>query len=226
MRPQVQPSEEDEYHRGDDQVGGQGGQEEDELVAGEVLALDDAVDDRAVDADRGEAAGLGAVHHHRAHQERADPVSRREAQCDRGDDRDRGRADRADRRERAGQREHHPGDERHPTPHEADGGVHQPVGGAVGAGDREEVRDTDQDDEQVTGEAGEDAVRVEIGDETADPEGRGEGERAHVDGTGGGDDEHHDEDEDRDQFGGHTGSRRWAPERLGAPGSGRVAEPL
>jgi hypothetical protein len=79
--------------------------------------------------------------------------------------------------------------------------VHQPVGGAVGPRDREQIRDADEDDEQVPGEAGEDAVRVEVGDELAHREGGGEGERAHVDGARGGDDEHHDEDEDRDEFG-------------------------
>ena len=40
-------------------------------------------------------------------------------------------------------------------------------------------------------------------DERADPEGRGERERSHVDRPGRGDHEHHDQHEYRNQFGGH-----------------------
>ena len=50
---------------------------------------DDAIGDAAIDADRREAAGLRAVDHHQTHQQRTDLVLDREAQGDRGDDRDR-----------------------------------------------------------------------------------------------------------------------------------------
>ena len=47
-------------------------EEQQRRVAGQVVALDDAVDDRAEDADRREAAGGRAVDDHQAHQDRVD----------------------------------------------------------------------------------------------------------------------------------------------------------
>ena len=126
-------------------------------VALEVAGLDDAVGDRAEDGDRGEPAGRGAVDDHQAHQHRVDLV--RDGEPER----------RSARRSRpppgtteptmvstAVTREHHPRDHRHAAADAADRGVHEPVDGAVVVGDREQVGDADEDDEQVAGEAGED----------------------------------------------------------------------
>jgi hypothetical protein len=80
------------------------------------------------------------------------------AERDRRDDRHRRRHHRADGGQDGGDAEHDPRDQRHPPAHGAHRGVHQPVDGAVVVGDREQVGDTDEDDEQITREAGEDVV--------------------------------------------------------------------
>jgi hypothetical protein len=77
--------------------------------------------------------------------------------------------------------------------------VHHPVHGAVVVRDREQVGDTDQDDEQVAGKAREDVV---LGDahRTPDDERGGDAEQTHVDRPQGADDEDRYEDEYRCDF--------------------------
>ena len=69
---QVAPAEQEEHDHAQQRVEDQRGEEQQRRVAGQVVALDDAVDDRAEDADRREAAGGRAVDDHQAHQDRVD----------------------------------------------------------------------------------------------------------------------------------------------------------
>ena len=163
------------------------------------LLLDDAVDDRAEDADRREAAGGRAVDDHQAHQDRVDLVADGEAERDRRDDRHRRGDDRADRGQHRGDREHHPRDQRDAPADRAHRGVHEPVDGAVVVRDREQVGDADQDDEQVAREAGEDVVLGDP-DGAADDERGGDAEQAHVDRAQRADGEDRHEDEYRCDF--------------------------
>ena len=145
--------------------------------------------------------------HHHAHEQWVDPVSRREAERDRRDDRDGGRAERAEGRQQAGDPEHHPRDEGHPPAYQSHGAAHHQVDGAVVLGDREQVRDTDQGQEQVARETGDDVVGLHPDGEGADQEGGDEPKRAHVDGQQRGRNEHRDEGQDRNQFERHRDLR-------------------
>ena len=78
--------------------------------------------------------------------------------------------------------------------------MHEPVHGAVVVGDREQVGDADEDDEQVAGEAGEDRVLVDA-DGGADHERGDDAEQAHVDRAQRADGEDRHQYEDRNDFG-------------------------
>ena len=83
-------------------VDDQAGQEDRQLAGGQPGRLHHRVGDGAVDADRREAAGLGAVDDDHAHHQRADLVAAGEAEGDRADDRAGGRAGGADRGDQRG----------------------------------------------------------------------------------------------------------------------------
>ncbi len=108
-------TEREEERDGDGEVEQQAGQEDGQLVDGQVVLGHDGVGDDPVDADRGEPAGLGAVHHEHAHHQRADAVAAGEAERDRPDDRAGRGAGGADGGEHGGHGEHHPGDQRDPA---------------------------------------------------------------------------------------------------------------
>ena len=177
---------------------------------------DDAVGDAAVDRDRGEAAGLRAMDHHEAHQQRRDLVAEGEAEGDRGDDGDGARAHRADRGQQRRDQEHDPWDRGEAALHGANREADQPVDGAVVLRQREEPGNADERQEQASGEAVDDLGGLLAGKERADEEGADEGKHAHVDGPERRDDEHGDQGVDRDQLRCHPGF----PPRLsfGAPG--------
>jgi hypothetical protein len=199
---QVAPAEHHEHHRAQRQVEHERRGEQQHLVLGQVVALDHPVDDAAEHADRGEAACGGAVDDQQAHQHRADPVLDREPEPDRRHDRHRARDHRAGGGERRRHEEHHPRDRRGAPAHRPYRGSHQPVDGSVGVRDREQVRDPDEDHEQIAREAREDVVlghperrpHRERGDDTEHP---------HVDGEHGRDHEDRDQDEDGYEFVGH-----------------------
>ncbi len=156
---QIPAAEQEEDHHAEQSVDHVGRDEQPERGAGQPAARHHPVRDRAEDADRREAARAGAVDDQQAHQHRVDPVPPREGQADRGDDRDRRGDDGAERGEDRDDDEHHPRDQRDPTADEPHRGLHEPVDRPVVLGDREQVRDADEDDEQVRREVGEHLVR-------------------------------------------------------------------
>ena len=200
--------------RRDDQVDDQAGAEQRDLVARQVLPVHDAVDDRAVDADRARSRRACAPCTTIA------PISsglirylRREAQRDRRDDGDRGRADRADRRQRAGDRRTSPTGSATTRPRTSriEACTSQSVVPLARAMANRYVTPTSTTN-RSPGKPAKIFVGVEVRRRAAHAERGGEGEGAHVDRAGRGDDEHHHQHEDRYQFGGHTGSRPWVPE--------------
>ena len=192
--------EEQQCDRGvDEEAGGEGGHRAERQTG----LGDHAVGDAAVDRDRGEAAGLGAVHDHQAHQQRRDLVAEGEAERDRGDDRDGARADRADRGQERRDAEHDPRDRGDAALHRAHREADQPVDGAVVLRQREQPGDADEGQEQAAGKAVDDLGGLLAGEERADEEGADEGEHAHVDGPDRRHHEHGDERVDRDQLGCH-----------------------
>jgi hypothetical protein len=213
----------DEHDGGHHRIEDKAGEEDGELVLGQVGIGERIVHDRAVDADRGESAGLGAVHDEHAHQQRVDPELDREAERDRRNDRDRRRAHRADRGQHGSDAEHHPGNGADAAADRAHGHVHKPTDRPVQLRDPKQVRDADQDHEDVPREHGEDVVRGHVCRERADEEGRREGEQSHVH-------RHHDrhgedrrEYEDGYDLSGHAVSSRStaSPDRL-APAPERL----
>nr|WP_238453263.1 hypothetical protein [Micromonospora sp. ATA51] len=169
----------------DGEVDEERGQEEQGRVARQPRLLDHTVGDAAEDADRREAAGTGPVDDQQAHHERVDLVPPREAQADRGDDRHRRRDHGPDRGEAGGHQEHDPRDQPDPAPDQSDRGLDEPVDRAVGLRDGEQVRDADEDDEQIARETGEDGIGLlaevlPVEDRDADDEGGDDRERAEV----------------------------------------------
>jgi hypothetical protein len=136
------------------------------------------------------------VDHHEADHQRVDPVLGRETEGDGCNDRHSTGADRPHGGEQGGDAEHDPRDGRHLAADGAHSLLDQPVDRPVVLGDREQVRDPDQCEEQVAGEAGEDVLGGQIGHQRADEEGAGEGEHAHVDRADRGDHEHQRERQD------------------------------
>jgi hypothetical protein len=196
------PAEQEEHDDRQQQVEHERAEEQQRRVLGQVVVLDDAVDDRAEHADRREAAGRGAVDHAQPHQHGIDAVLDREAERDRRDDRDGARDDRAGGGQHRGDEEHHPRDRRRPAADRLDGAVDQPVDRAVAGRDREQVRDPDEDHEQIAREPGEDVV-LRDAHRRADDERGDDAEDTHVDPGGGRDQEDRDEHEDRNQLVGH-----------------------
>jgi hypothetical protein len=193
-------------HQGDDGVEDKAGQEQRGGAEGQVGFGEDAVDRDAVDGDGRETAGLGAVDHHHAHQQRADFVLPGEAERDGGNDGDgRGRQC-AHGRDDCGDGEHHPGDERDAASHEPDGAADQEVDGAVVLGDGEQVSDADDGQEETAGEVGQDVVGGHAQHHGAEQERTNEGEGTHVQGQDGGKQEHRRQDDDGQDRSGH----RWS----------------
>ena len=168
------PAEEREYDPGDDRVEGEAREEDGHLALGDVRLGQGIVDDRPVDADRREAARLGAVHDHHAHQQRVDAELHRESEGDRGDDRNRRRADRTDGRQQGGDGEHDPRNGADPPSHGSHRELHEPVHGSVALGEREQVGDAHEHYEDVAREHPEDVVGRHVGGESADQECRRE----------------------------------------------------
>jgi hypothetical protein len=202
---QVTAAPQEENDEAEGEVDEERGQEEQGRVTGKARLFHDAVGDAAEDADRREATGAGTVDDQQAHHQGVDLVTHREAHPDRGDDRHRGRDHRAEGRETGRDQEHDPRNQADAALHCPDGGLDEPVDRAVGFRDGEQVRDADEDDEQIAGETGEDGVRpvaevflVEHGD--ADDESGDDRERAEVHRPHRGYQEDECEDEDRDEF--------------------------
>ena len=202
-RHQLATAEHDEQDRRHHRVDDQAGQEDRDLARRQAGVLHDGVGDDAVDADRREAAGLGAVHHEHAHHQRADAVAAGEAEGDRADDRAGGRADGADAGQDRGHREHHPRDERHPSTDGSYGGAHDEVDRPVVARDGEQVRDADQGEDEVTADPAEDLLLVEVEGVHADEPRRDVRQRPHVDGQHRAHDEQGDQRDDRHPFRSH-----------------------
>jgi hypothetical protein len=192
--------EDHEQQRGRRRVHDEAGQEGDDLVGGQPGLLDDAVGDPAVDADRAEPARLRAVDDHEAHEQRVDPELDREAERDRGDDRDRPGAHGADGGEHRGDPEHDPGHGRDPAPDRAQGELDQQADGAVVLGDGEQVGDPDQGEEEVGRESADDVVSRQVGEQRPDQEGADEGEHPDVDRQDRCDHKHQDERQNGDQL--------------------------
>ena len=192
---QLAAAEQEEHDHAQQQVEDERADEQQRRVLLQVRVLDDAVDDRAEDADRREAAGGGAVDDEQAHQHRVDAVLDREPERDRDDDGDGTRDDRAGGGEDRGDEEHHPRDRRRPAADRLNGAVDQPVDRAVARRDREQVRDADEDHEQIAGEPGEDVV-LRDAHRRADDERGDDPEHPHVDPGGGRDQEDRDEHEE------------------------------
>ena len=89
-------------------------------------------------------------------------------------------------------REHRPRHEGHSSSDRADCRVNDPVDRAVVSGQREQVGDADQDDEEAGREAVEDLAGIDGEDQCPDDEGSHQGERTHVHRPHGGYDEHQD----------------------------------
>jgi hypothetical protein len=190
----TQQHEQDRRHH---QVDDQAGQEHGQLAGGQVVLLHHRVRDRAVDADRGEPAALRAVHDEHAHHQRVDLVLAGEAQRDRADDRAGGRTGGADRGQQRGDREHHPRDQRDPAADGPDRRSDDQVHGAVVLGDREQIGDTDQRQDQVAADAAEDLALAQVEGEHADQPRGDVRQRAHVDRQQRADHEQGDQRQDR-----------------------------
>jgi hypothetical protein len=196
-------AEREEQHDGDHQVHQQAGEEEPDLADRQVVLAHHGVGDGAVDADRREAAGLRAVHDEHAHQQGVDLVAAGEAEGDRADDGAGGRAGRTDGGEHTGHREHHPRDQHDASPDGVHRLAHDQVHGAVVLGDREQVGDADQGEDQVAADAADDLLLVETEGVHADQPSGDEGECTHVDRQRGADREDRDESDDGYPFRGH-----------------------
>ena len=177
---QLQPAEDHEQQGGDGQVEGEAGQEDLGGARREPGLGDEAVDDAAIDADRREAAGLGAVDHHQPHHHRIDPVLGREGQRHRRQDRHRRRPQRPEGGQGRGDQEHHPGNGDDVAAHQAHRALHQPVDRAVLLGDGEQVGHAHQGHEEVAWEAREDLLGGQAEAQHADEERRRQGQGAHV----------------------------------------------
>lgn len=154
LAQQIASAEQEEADQAQDDVEGEGGEEQQDRAARQVIALDDLVGDRAEDAQGGEAAGGGAVDDHEAHEERLDAVLPCEAHTHRGDDRDSRRDDGAEPGEDPRDDEEHPGDERDSAAHRLDHRMDHPVHGPVVLCQGEEIGDAYEDEEEVGREAG------------------------------------------------------------------------
>ena len=196
---QLAAAEYEEQGDGDGEVEQQAGEEDGELVDGQVVLGHDRVGDDPVDADRGEPAGLRAVDHHHAHHQHVDAVAAGEAQSDGADDRAGRGAGGADGGQHGGDGEHHPGDQRHPAADRPYRGSHDQVDGAVVAGDGEQVGDPDEGQDEVAVDPGDDLPFGQAEGVHPDEPGGDEAERPHVDRQHGADDEQRDEREYRDQ---------------------------
>ena len=149
------------------------------------------IGDTAVNADRREAAGLAAVRDHKAHQHRTDSVPVGKAHRNGCQDRHGAGTDGADGRQQRCDKEHHPRDYGDAPTGNLDAVMHEQIDRAVALGDREEIGDADQRDEEIAGKAREDLCRGHIDKQRAHDESGGESERAHIDRHCRGDDEHH-----------------------------------
>ena len=130
---------------------------------------------------------MGAVNHHQSHEHRVDAVLHGEVESNRRKDRCHRRAQRTETGEQRRHHEHHPGYPGDMATHHQHCPFDQPVDGAVVLGDAEQIGDTDQRQEQVTGKTGEDGRRCHVHYHRTDDKGRRERQRAHVDGQHAGD---------------------------------------
>jgi hypothetical protein len=118
---------------------------------------------------------------HQAHEQRRDAVFESEAECDRRDNRNCARADRADRRQDSGDPEHDPRDCDDPTSYASDRQPDEPVNRAVILGNGEEKGDPDQGQEQAARKAGDDSTGGLARHQGSDQECSDEREHPHVD---------------------------------------------
>ena len=130
------------------------------------------------------------MHHHQAHQQRADVIAEGKAQGDGRHNGDRAGADRAHRRQQRRNPEHDPGDRADPALDRTHGHAHQPVDRAVVLRQGEQPGDADQGQEQPARKAGDDILGGLRGQQRADQKGADKGQDAHVDRPDGRDHEH------------------------------------
>ncbi len=185
-----------------------------------------------------ERAAQRAVDDHHAHQQQIDPITAGEGHRQRRHDRHREQG--ADRRTAATVRKkkiHGTAASRPRTSRMRP--LHQQVDGAVVLRQREQVGQTDEQQEQIAGEAAGDlAVAGDAEDDLvdrqpdrdgADEEGGSKGQHPEVDRQRRGDHEHENQDDDRENLGAHRGSpsvaaaigargRRHGPARRSAQG--------
>jgi hypothetical protein len=122
------------------------------------------------------------VNDHHAHQQRIDLVPRGEPERDGRDDRHGRRSERTDRGEQSGDAEHHPRYECDPAPDEADGASDHQIDGPIVLRYGEQVGDSHQRQEQLTGKTADDVVGTHSHENGADDEGGDEAEGTHVHG--------------------------------------------
>jgi hypothetical protein len=199
-RPQQpQSAEGDVDDRSEHDVEDQVGHEDADRTGRQVAAVDDAVGDHPEHPKRREVSRRRAVNHHQPHQHRVDPIPSGEGHADGRDDRHGRGAQRAKRDKDPAEHEHHPRQRGHPTPDRADRTPDEPVDRAVPFRDGEQVRDPDQDHEQICGKAGQHLRCRGTENRRADGERADKGEDAQVDRPHGAQKEDADQNEDRDE---------------------------